>query len=153
MKTFNFLIIHEGRAIFWCSAPSHFGKAAQVVSMLTRTVIKDIEILIESQLKVRVESIVADNENANKGLFQALREWRPSLLCLGCNAHGLQLVLSDVFNVPVVAQAMRAVDRVLRVFERNKNLEEVQLRSQVRRATHCVSFTGVPPVGVRKSLP
>ena len=127
VKTFNFVIIWNSQAIFWCSVPSFFGKSSAVLTNMMRTVIEDVE----STLQVEVCSVVADNENANKGLFKALKQWRPSLECVGCNAHGLQLVMCDLFKSdPLVMQAMKAVDRVLRVFERNPNMSAVLLRAQ-----------------------
>lgn len=53
------------------------------------------------------------------------------LLVLGCAAHGFQLVLGDVFSKDtLVQQAMRAVDRVLRVFQRNPALSDWLLAMQ-----------------------
>ena len=69
---------------------------------------------VEAQLEVVVVAVVADNENANRSLFGLLQNWRDWLCCIGCNAHGWQLVISDIFDkVPLVKQAMAAVDRVL----------------------------------------
>ena len=43
---------------------------------------------VEAELKVTVVACVADNENANKGMFGKLAAWRSWLRCGGCNAHG-----------------------------------------------------------------
>eukprot|EP00667_Euglena_gracilis_P018531 EG_transcript_19701 len=86
---------------------------------------------IEQRYSVTVASIVADNENANKALFTLIRGWRPWTICIGCAAHGFQLVLQDTFNsAALVRQAMRAVDRVLRVFQRNPALNDWLLKVQ-----------------------
>ena len=81
---------------------------------------------VESALEVSVVVLVADNEYANRGMFTQLISWRLSLVCLGCNAHGWQLVLADLLtSIPLVKTAMAAVDRVLRVFQRNPNMQEM----------------------------
>ena len=82
---------------------------------------------VEAQLEVVVVAVVADNENANRSLFGLLQNWRDCLRCIGCNAHGWQLVLSNIFDMmPLVKQ----VDRVLRIFDRNPNMKEILLRAQ-----------------------
>lgn len=82
-KMINYLIIHNGRAIFWRSIPSRFGKSAPVMFYLTKKAVLEMERV----LKVVVMSLVADNENANKSLFSLLEDWRPWLLLIGC-VHG-----------------------------------------------------------------
>ena len=79
-------------------------------------------------------ALVADNGNANKSLFRQLEAWCPWMLCIGCNAQGTKLALQDLFNhVPVIKQAMSAVDRILRIFKNNPNMHEILLRAQASR--------------------
>jgi hypothetical protein len=59
--------------------------------------------MFSETLGVKCVSVVADNENANRGLFKILDEWRPHLLNIGCSAHGFQLVMKDLFEkIPLV---------------------------------------------------
>ena len=77
------------------SLPSLAILGYQVLFFMLQRAIVDME----SQLNLKVMSIIADNENANRGLFRLLEEWRPWLVTIGCNAHGLQLVLKDIVQV------------------------------------------------------
>ena len=117
-KCFNFLLLWKGTAVFWKTVPSIFGKSADVMTDITKRIIGEVE----AELKVTVVACVADNENANKGMFGKLAASRSWLLCGGCNAHGWQLVMVDLFkSVGLIRQAFAALERVLKVFERNQN--------------------------------
>ena len=91
MKAYNFVLLHGNRAIFWSTVPSVFGKSSPVLTKMTKAVIKDVE----EKLQVRVISVVADNENSNKGFFTALEEWR---LC-SC-ATRLRVVAANFLSWP-----------------------------------------------------
>ena len=47
-------------------------------------------------------------------MYELLVEWRPWLVCLGCAAHGFNLVLNEIFSKSsLVRMAWRAVERIL----------------------------------------
>ena len=63
-------------AVFWRSVPLHFGKYSSIMATLVQKAITEAECL----LNVKVVSIVADNENANRGMFKQLEQWRKHLV-------------------------------------------------------------------------
>ena len=71
-KTLNFVMLWKQKAIFLKSVPSIFGKSAQVMLDLTKSVVEKAE----KEFNVKVAAVVADNENANRALFTKLKEWR-----------------------------------------------------------------------------
>ena len=92
-KCMNIVILIHGCAIFWRTIPLKFGKFAAIVAALLQKAILEMEGLASvvsfalfaftEMIQVKVVSVVADNENANRGLFKLLVEWRPHLICLG----------------------------------------------------------------------
>ena len=66
----NIVVLWKGKAIFWNTLLSKYGKAASVVIQLLKKAVSQIEHLF----KVGVDSIVANNENANKTLFGLIRD-------------------------------------------------------------------------------
>eukprot|EP00667_Euglena_gracilis_P024042 EG_transcript_27408 len=93
-KFIDFVILWNGKAIFRNTIPAKYGKSSQnLMALLTIAVAS-----IEARFSVTVGSIVADNENANSALFGLVRDWRTWIICIGCAAHGLQLVLQDTFK-------------------------------------------------------
>ena len=84
-KMLNLLIARGELVVFWRTVPMKLGKAANVLIGLVKQVVLEYE----AALKVTTVGVVADNENSNKALFGLIRAWRPCILCLGCNAHGL----------------------------------------------------------------
>ena len=62
-KFFNLLIIHNKKPVFWRTIPAKHGKFSRVLYALVQSVMLDIE----KTLSCTVCSIVADNENANRG--------------------------------------------------------------------------------------
>ena len=126
-KVFNFVILWKGTAIFWKSVPSIFGKASNIMFELFKAVVANLELT----LNVYVIALVADNENANKGLFKLIEQWRTWIVCVGCNAHGLQLVMQDVFsNVTLVRQAFQAVERICFFFP-NKISDRLRIELRI----------------------
>ena len=106
-KMLNIMLLHNGLAIFWRTIPMRFGKAAKVLFAMMKAAIMEYE----ATLDVQTIACVADNEASNRGLFTFITEWRPWILCLGCCAHGLQLVWKDIFNQSVLVKtAFRALD-------------------------------------------
>jgi len=101
----NFMVVSPFmRPMFWSSVRTsddkHTGKyVADAVS--------DVIDQVNAVGKARVCAVVTDNASNMRKSWQELWKTRPSLICNGCSAHTLNLLLQDMFAMDPLKQVLQ----------------------------------------------
>lgn len=75
----------------------------------------DIKRVIEKYSDINIVGVVTDNTNANKSAWRILQEQYPGRFFYGCNAHGLHLLVKDLFSAPTNRNENQEVEFPLKI--------------------------------------
>lgn len=82
---------------------------------------------IEEVDPAKVDAIVTDNARNMVGSWKILKEKYPHLVSYGCVAHGVNLLLKDLFEVPTISKCAANVKTIIKFFK-NKQIPKQALR-------------------------
>lgn len=94
----NFIVVTpELRPLFWSSIRSR--EDPNTGDLVAAKLMKVIE-EVEDETCSKVRGVVTDNASNMKKSWRVLRATRPDIICNGCSAHSVNLILESVFKIP-----------------------------------------------------
>lgn len=89
----------------------------------------------------KVDALISDNARNMKSAWQHLKEKYPHLITFGCLAHGLNLLIKDLFKIPSFARCSTISKDIIKIF-RNKQLpKQILQKIQLSEVGKEVSLT------------
>ncbi|KAF1313817.1 Exocyst complex component 4, partial [Globisporangium splendens] len=126
----NFVITKPHiRPVFWKSISTH--DAAHTSVFIARSISNAIDEIESVVGKGAVTSVVTDNTANMKGAWKILQHERQGIVCNGCAAHGMSLLMKDVLELEdfaTILQQAKIVSRFVKdhhaMWDRFKQLQK-----------------------------
>ena len=116
-KHTNYMVVVDGRAHFVKS--SH--KRGHQTSLFLADEMDEVIKLLEEHFNCRVIATCTDNASAPIGAQKIIKERRPYMITLHCQAHSLQLLCKAAFKVEPCLAAAAAANKIANLLWEEKN--------------------------------
>lgn len=104
----NFIVDIPGKESFFITAVD-VGEERQTALNIAKTIEREVILKFGVQ---KIASIVTDNCSVMQAAWKLLEEWYPSIICNGCAAHTLNLLMKDVAQLEEIEDCIEKCRKI-----------------------------------------